>query len=48
MKVDLIISADNIKEEDLRGKVVVVIDMLRATSVIVTALNNKEKKYFLY
>lgn len=46
MKVDLIISADNIKEEDLRGKVVVVIDMLRATSVIVTALNNKAKEVF--
>ena len=46
MKVDLIISADDIKEEDLRGKVVVVIDMLRATSVIVTALNNKAKEVF--
>lgn len=40
MKIDLIISADDIKKEKVQGKSVVVIDMLRATSVIVTALNN--------
>jgi 2-phosphosulfolactate phosphatase len=40
MKVDLIISADDIKKEKVEGRAVVVIDMLRATSVIVTALNN--------
>lgn len=40
MKVDIIISADDIKEEKIKDKSVVVIDMLRATSVIVTALNN--------
>ena len=38
MKLDVIISADNIKEEYLENKIVVVIDMLRATSVIITAL----------
>lgn len=40
MKVDLIISADDIKTEKVIDKSVVVIDMLRATSVIVTAMNN--------
>jgi 2-phosphosulfolactate phosphatase len=40
MKVDLIISADDIKREKIKGKSVVVVDMLRATSVITTAINN--------
>lgn len=40
MKIDLIISADDIKKEKVQGKSVVVIDMLRATSVITTAINN--------
>lgn len=40
MNIDLIISADDIKEEKIKGKSVVVIDMLRATSVITTAINN--------
>lgn len=40
MKLDIVISADHIKEEYLENKIVVVIDMLRATSVITTALNN--------
>lgn len=40
MKIDIIISADHIKDEYLSNKVVVVIDMLRATSVITTALAN--------
>lgn len=40
MKVDIIISASDIKEEKLKGKVVVVIDVLRATSVMTTALSN--------
>lgn len=40
MKVDIIISASDIKEEKIKDKVVVVIDVLRATSVMVTALNN--------
>jgi 2-phosphosulfolactate phosphatase len=44
MKVDVIISADDIKEEKIKGKSVVVIDILRATSVIVTAINNGCKK----
>lgn len=44
MKVDVVISADHIKEGELQGKVAVVIDMLRATSVMVTALDNGAKK----
>lgn len=44
MNVDIIISADDIKEEKILNKTVVVIDMLRATSVIVTAVNNGCKK----
>ena len=40
MKIDIIISADDIKKEKIQDKTVVVIDMLRATSVIVTAMNN--------
>ncbi|MDS0525359.1 2-phosphosulfolactate phosphatase family protein [Clostridium sp. SHJSY1] len=44
MKVDVIISADYIREDIIKDKVVVVIDMLRATSVITTALMNGCKK----
>lgn len=40
MKIDIIISADDINESKIKDKIVVVIDMFRATSVIVTALNN--------
>lgn len=40
MKIQLIPSIEYIKEEELRGKTVVLIDVLRATSVITTALNN--------
>lgn len=40
MKIDVIISANDIKEEKVKGKTVIIIDILRATSVIVTAINN--------
>lgn len=40
MKVDIIISADDIRSEKIQGKAVLVIDMLRATSVITTAVMN--------
>jgi 2-phosphosulfolactate phosphatase len=40
MKVDIIISAGDIKSEKVKNKTVVVIDMLRATSVITTAIAN--------
>lgn len=44
MKIDIIISADYIRKDIIENKVVVVIDMLRATSVITTALMNGCKK----
>lgn len=40
MKVDIIISAGDIKRDKIIGKTAVVIDMLRATSVITTAVKN--------
>ena len=40
MKVDVIISADYVREDIIKDKVVVVIDILRATSVITTAIMN--------
>lgn len=40
MKIDIIISADYIRDDIIKDKVVVVIDMLRATSVITTAFMN--------
>jgi 2-phosphosulfolactate phosphatase len=40
MRISLIPSVEYIKEEDLKEKVAVVIDVLRATSVITTAIGN--------
>ncbi|MCR3760816.1 2-phosphosulfolactate phosphatase family protein [Clostridium felsineum] len=40
MKIDLIISAEDIKKDKVYKKTAVVIDMLRATSVITTAIAN--------
>lgn len=40
MNIDVIISADYIREDIIKDKIVVVIDMLRATSVITTAVMN--------
>ncbi|MBC2458629.1 2-phosphosulfolactate phosphatase family protein [Clostridium beijerinckii] len=48
MKIDIIISADDIKESKIKDKIVVVIDMFRATSVIITALNNGCKEVIPY
>jgi 2-phosphosulfolactate phosphatase len=44
LNIDVIISADDIKPEKIKDKTVVVIDILRATSVIVTAVNNGCRK----
>lgn len=44
MKVDIIISADYISEDKIKGKAALVIDMLRATSVITTAVMNGCRK----
>jgi 2-phosphosulfolactate phosphatase len=46
MKITLIPSIDYIRENDIKGKTVVIIDVLRATSVIVTALANGAKEIF--
>jgi 2-phosphosulfolactate phosphatase len=40
MKIDIIISADQIAENVIKDKTVVVVDVLRATSVIITAIGN--------
>ena len=48
MKVDVIISADDITESKIENKIAVVIDMFRATSVIVTALSNGCKEVIPY
>ena len=40
MKINVIISADYIREDLIKDKVVVIIDILRATSVITTAFMN--------
>lgn len=48
MKLDIIISADDISESKIENKIIVIIDMFRATSVIVTALNNGCKEIIPY
>lgn len=48
MKVDVIISVDYIREDLIKGKTVVVIDILRATSVITTAIMNGCKEVIPY
>lgn len=44
MKIDLLISGKYIEEDKIRGKNCLIIDALRATSTIVTALNNGAKE----
>src|SRR5258708_21143595 len=43
MKIDVYFTPLGVKEEDLAGRGVVVIDLLRATTTIVTALANGAK-----
>jgi len=43
-KVDVIFSASELSDGKVEGKAVVVVDVLRATSVMVTALNNGANK----
>ena len=45
MNIDIVISADYIRESDIKDKIVVVIDVFRATSVIVTAFKNGCKSF---
>src|SRR5699024_10906834 len=42
-KVDVFISSQSFQEEDLRDKTVVIIDVLRASSTIATALDHVAK-----
>ena len=42
--IDVFFSVQAFNEEDLRGKTAVIIDVLRASSSIVTAINNGAKK----
>lgn len=42
-KIHITLNACDIREEELRGKIAVVIDVLRATTVIITALYNGAK-----
>lgn len=44
MDIDIVISADYIDDEKIINKTVAIIDILRATSVITTAINNGCKK----
>lgn len=46
MKVDIIFTAKDASEENTQGKICIIIDVLRATSVMVTALHNGAEKIF--
>lgn len=48
MYIDIIETAGNIKKEKIENKIVVIIDVLRATSVMVTALANGVKSIYPY
>ncbi|ALB48571.1 2-phosphosulfolactate phosphatase family protein [Clostridium beijerinckii] len=48
MKIDIIISADDIVESRVRNKMAVIIDIFRATSVIITALDNGAREVIPY
>ncbi|MFB0919148.1 MAG: 2-phosphosulfolactate phosphatase [Clostridiaceae bacterium] len=46
MKIDVVISHEYVTNEDLENKTVIIIDTLRATSVIVTAMMNGAEEIF--
>lgn len=46
MKVDIVFTADEVSQEKTKGKICVVIDVLRATSVMITALHNGAERIF--
>ena len=43
MKIDVILTGKEVSQEQVKGTAVVVVDVLRATSVIITALKNGAK-----
>ncbi|NLC65682.1 MAG: 2-phosphosulfolactate phosphatase [Clostridium sp.] len=43
MKIDVVITGNNVTTDIVKDKVVIVIDILRATSVIITAISNGAK-----
>ena len=45
MKVDVILTAGEIKAEKIKDKIVVIIDVLRATSVMVKLLPMEQRQY---
>ena len=46
MKIDVIFTADDATQNNTKGKICIVIDVLRATSVMITALYNGAEKIF--
>lgn len=48
MKIDIILTAADIQAEKIKDKIVVIIDVLRATSVMITALANGAKAVYPY
>lgn len=46
MKIDVLFTADEVSPEKVKGKICIIIDVLRATSVMVTALHNGAKKIY--
>ncbi|EHO81920.1 2-phosphosulfolactate phosphatase [Fusobacterium ulcerans] len=48
MKIDIILTAADIQPEKIKDKIVVIIDVLRATSVMITALANGAKTVYPY
>lgn len=46
MKIEVVFTADKAKEKNMKGKTCVVIDVFRATSVMITALENGARKIF--
>ncbi len=46
MKIDIIFTADDASKENTQGKICIIIDVLRATSVMITALENGAEKIF--
>lgn len=48
MKIDIILTAADIQPEKIKDKIVVIIDVLRATSVMITALANGAKAVYPY